>query len=105
MKECKGGTTQINLNEVNESIDGENHLLEIVEEDNSPTPSSTSVNSFGLENSLLENLKMEVNNQVQNIDGRVHNTIVRECENLLKSKDILFAQCATSKNIVSGSTI
>lgn len=71
MKERNGGTIQLALNEENESFDGDNPFPEIIEEENSPTASSTSVNSSGLENPFFEHLEMEVNSHVQNMDGRV----------------------------------
>lgn len=96
LKERKIGTTQLTLNEENELIDGENPSPEIIEEDNSPTASSTSGNSIGLENQLLESLEMEV----QNIDRRDHN-VGGEDGHLQKFKDSVSLH-VTSKEIVSG---
>lgn len=98
LKERKGGTTQSPLNEENESLDGESPSLEIVEEDNSPTASSTSINSSGQENPLLEHLEMEVSYQVQNANGRVH-IIDEEGECLLKSNNIFYLPMRI-KNVV-----
>jgi len=103
LKERKSGTTQLILNEENESIDGENPSLEIVEEDNSPTTSSTSVNSFGLENQLLEPLEMGVNVLIQSITWRDHD-VCGEDKHLQKLKDVCSIHVASPKDL-SGSII
>jgi len=101
LKERKFGTTQLILNEDYESIDGENPSLEIVEEDNSPTASSTSANSSGLENQLLEPLEMEVNVVIQSISWGDHH-VYGEDKHLQKLEDICFVH-ETSKKDTLGS--
>lgn len=88
MKDRKAGAIYLALSEENESGDDENPS-EIVEEINSPTASSASVNSSGLENILVESFEMEVNRQVQNVDKRDHN-VGCEDANLLKENGMHF---------------
>uniref|UniRef100_A0A7I4AAP3 Uncharacterized protein n=1 Tax=Physcomitrium patens TaxID=3218 RepID=A0A7I4AAP3_PHYPA len=88
LKDRKAGAIYLALSEENESGDDENPS-EIVEEINSPTASSASVNSSGLENILVESFEMEVNRQVQNVDKRDHN-VGCEDANLLKENGMHF---------------
>lgn len=70
MKDRKTGAPTSVLNEENESLDDGNPSPEIVEEDNSPTASSTSLNSSAHDNPLLlESQEPEVIDQSQ-AEGR-----------------------------------
>jgi len=102
LKERKADICQSTLNEGNESMDGENTSLDIVEEDNSPTTSSTSLNSSGLDNQLLKPREMEVNTSISNINWRDYH-VGEEDGCLQNSKDVLYVH-VTSEEIVPGLT-
>lgn len=91
------------LNEENESVDDENPSPEIVEEDNSPTASSTSLNSSAHDNPLLlEPQEPEVSDQSQP-EGR-DRTISGEGGQPPKLKDTSSVQFLT-KDHASGEIV
>ena len=74
MKERKGSISRLALHELeNESVDEESASPEIVDEDNSPTASSTSRGSSGHDNNLAEPLEMEIIDQAAHVEASDEN--------------------------------
>lgn len=103
MKDRKSGAPTSVLNEENESVDDGNPSPEIVEEDNSPTASSTSLNSSAHDNPLLlESQEPEVIDQSQ-AEGR-DQAISGEGDQPPKPKDTSSVQFLT-KDHASGEIV
>ncbi|CAM6010037.1 unnamed protein product [Sphagnum balticum] len=85
LKERKGSVSQLAIHELeNDSMDEEGPSAEIVEEDNSPTASSTSLGSLGgCEPNLAESLEIEICEQAgQEVMGRDEEVIAGQDSSL-----------------------